>query len=73
MAKQKEQITMSRAFLEGLARIFDPFSSLDSGPYSGPRKKTDTEMLRSDWNAIGRDMQKAFDSMGQKDKENAVR
>ena len=73
MAKQKEPITMSRAFLEGLARIFDPFSNLDSGPYSGPRKKTDTEMLRSDWIAIGRDMQKALDSMGQKEQEDAVR
>ena len=56
MAKQKERITMSRAFLEGLARIFDPFSNLGS-PYSGPNKKTDADMLRSDWVAIGRDMQ----------------
>ena len=60
MAKQKEPITLSRAFLEGLARIFDPFSNLGS-PYSGPNKKTDAEMLRSDWAAIGRDMQSVMD------------
>ena len=56
MASQKERITTSRAFLEGLARIFDPFSNLES-PYSGPNKKTDSEMLRSDWIAIEKDMQ----------------
>ena len=56
MAKQRERVTTSRAFLEGMARIFDPFSNLGS-PYSGPNKKTDTEMLQSDWIRIGRDMQ----------------
>ena len=73
MAKHIGKVTTSRAFLSGLARIFDPFSNLDSSPYSGPRKKTDTEMLRSDWIAIGQDMQNAMDSFGQKEKENAVR
>ena len=73
MAKGRERITMPRAFLEGLARIFDPFSNIYSGPYSGPWKKTDAEMLRSDWIAIGRDMQKAMDSMGQNEREGADR
>lgn len=72
MAKHNGRITMSRAFLEGLARIFDPFSNLDS-PYSGPHKKTDAEMLRSDWAAIGRDMQKALDGMGQQEREQTAR
>ena len=73
MARQKERVTTSRAFLEGLARIFDPFSNLDSGPYSGPRKKTDAEMIQSDWARIGQDMQRALDSMGQREKEKTVR
>lgn len=60
MARQNERITAARAFLEGLARIFDPFSNLGS-PYSGPNRKTDADMLRSDWAAIGRDMQSVLD------------
>ncbi len=73
MAKQKEMVTTSRAFLEGLARIFDPFSNLDSGPYSGSRKKTDAEMLRSDWVTIGQDMQKALDGMSQPEQKKTAR
>ena len=45
MAKQKERITMSRAFLEGLARIFEPFSSLDNER----NPKTVTEQFQEDW------------------------
>jgi hypothetical protein len=60
MAKQKERVTAPSAFLEGLIRIFDPFSNLGS-PYSGPNRKTDADMLRSDWIVIGRDMQSVMD------------
>ena len=73
MVKPRERITMSRAFLEGMARIFDPFSNLDSGPYSGSRKKTDAEMLQSDWARIGQDMQRVLDSMGQQEEKKTVR
>ena len=73
MAKQRERVTTSRAFLEGLARIFDPFSNLESGPYSGSRRKTDTEMLQSDWIRIGRDMQKVLGGMSQKERNDTVR
>lgn len=73
MARHKERITMSRAFLEGLARIFDPFSNVNVGPHRGRRKKTDTEMLRSDWITIGRDMQKVLGDMSQKEQKDTVR
>jgi hypothetical protein len=61
MVKQRERISASRAFLEGLARIFDPFSNFGS-PYSGPNKKTDADMLRSDWATIERDIQSVMGS-----------
>ena len=73
MAKSKGRITASRAFLEELARIFDPFSNFGAGPYSGPRKKTDMEMLRSDWITIGRDMQTVLDGAGKQEPENTGR
>ena len=71
MASQKERVTMSRAFLEGLAHIFDPFSNL-GGPYSGPSKKTDTDMLRSDWATIERDMQSVLNSWAPAEKLETV-
>ena len=60
MAKQKERVTTSRAFLEGLARIFDPFSNLDRGGYHSSFNKTVSEQLQQDWETIGRDMQTVF-------------
>ena len=72
MARQKAHLTASRSFLEGLARIFDPFSNLDS-PYSGRRGKTDADMLRSDWETIGQDMQKVLDGMGQQEQKKTAR
>ena len=60
MVKQRERITMSRAFLEGLARIFDPFSNLGRERYRSSFNKTINEQFREDWETIGRDMQSVF-------------
>ena len=56
MAKQKARITASGAFLEGLARIFDPFSNTDRGRYRSSHGKTVAEQFQRDWETIGRDM-----------------
>ncbi len=68
MAKQKEPITLSRAFLEGLARIFDPFSST----YCERKRKTVSEQLQEDWETIGRDMKAVFPSFEERVKEDQV-
>jgi len=51
---------MSRAFLEGLARIFDPFSNLRRERYRSSFNKTINEQFREDWETIGLDMQSVF-------------
>ena len=73
MAKHNGRITMSRAFLEGLARIFDPFSNLDRDRYRTSFDKSVTEQLRQDWITIGRDMETVFDMFEEQEKEKLQR
>ena len=65
MAKQGERITVPRAFLEGLARIFDPFSNFE---YEGNRKSV-TEQFQDDWERIGCDMKSVFPDLEENIKE----
>ncbi len=65
MAKQKERITAPRAFLEGLARIFDPFSNIDSTA----NRKSVAEQFQEDWEKIGRDMKSVFPDIEEQVKE----
>ena len=65
MASQKERVTASRAFLEGLAHIFDPFSNIESGH----SRKTVNEQLQEDWETIARDMRKVLPNLEPQDKE----
>ena len=68
MAKQKEPISMPRAFLEGLARIFDPFSSVERGFYRRPYEKTVSKQFQRDWETIGHDAKVAFGKFQRQEK-----
>lgn len=69
MAKQKERLTMSRAFLEGLARIFDPFSNLDRRRYRSSFHKTVAGQFQEDWETIGQDIQTVFGEWKEQEQE----
>lgn len=47
-------------FMAGLAHIFDIRSNFRPRPKPGAGRETAAEALRSDWAAIGRDMQVAL-------------
>jgi hypothetical protein len=60
------------SFVEGLARIFDIRSNFRSRPERGVGWEADVNALRSDWIAIGRDMQAALAEFEQQELKRAT-
>lgn len=63
-----KKLSTYNSFLKGIARIADPFGTLNERPQSIKRRRimSDYEALASDWEAVGRDIQTA---MGQFEEE----
>lgn len=67
-----KKLSTYNSFLKGIARIADPFGTLNERPKPIKRRRimSDYEALASDWEAVGRDIQTA---MGKFEEENELK